>query len=284
MKKRYISLLILLLVLTLPYLLLSMRVSDQHAVKEFKKKGITLRPRTMLIAGHHLHYVAVGSDTLPTMIFIHGSPGSWYAFRAYLMDTTLLAHYHMIGIDRPGFGYSDFGTGVHLPEQARIVAALMDSIRHGRPLYLVGHSLGGTLAPLAAALRPDSVDGLVLVAGAMDTLTEPAEKWRGFFTGPVTRYLMPGALRPSTEEEWWYKTEMYHYPDSLVRIHCPVYLIHARNDHIVDIENVQYLKNSMPQAIVSVKLFATGGHYIPWNHKDSIIPILLHQSENFKAP
>ncbi|MBS1595831.1 MAG: alpha/beta fold hydrolase [Bacteroidetes bacterium] len=283
MKKRYIVLLIFLAVLLLPYLLLSMRVSDQAAIREFKHKGLSLQTHTAVIAGHHLHYVSTGSDTLPAMIFIHGSPGSWYAFRRYLMDTSLLSHYHLIAIDRPGFGYSDFGYGVHLPVQAQIVAGFIDSIRHGRPLYLVGHSLGGTLAPLVAAERPDSVDGLVLLAGAMDTLTEPAEHWRGFFTGPVTRYLMPGALRPSTEEEWWYKTEMYHYPDHLGRIHCPVYLLHAEDDHIVDIANVQYLKNAMPHAIISVKRFKSGGHYIPWNHKDSILSILLSQSKNNSA-
>lgn len=280
MKKRYIVLLIVLAALPLPYLLLNMRVSDKDAIAEFKNKGLSLQPHTALIHGHHLHYVSTGSDTLPTMVFIHGSPGSWYAFRDYLMDTVLQSRYHMISIDRPGFGYSDFGEGVHLPEQAQIVATLIDSIRHGRPVYLVGHSLGGTLVALAAAQRPESIDGLVLITGAMDTLTEPAERWRGFFIGRLTRYLMPGALRPSTEEEWWYKTEMYHYPDHLDRIHCRVYLLHAIDDQIVDISNVQYLKNAMPLAIISVKQFETGGHFIPWNHKDSILPILLSQSKN----
>src|SRR6476659_2117474 len=83
------------------------RISDDEAISDFKKAGVTLQSHTATINGHHLHYVYSGGDTLPVLVFIHGSPGSWSAFENYLKDSELLKHFHMIAIDRPGFGYSD---------------------------------------------------------------------------------------------------------------------------------------------------------------------------------
>ena len=65
---------------------------------------------------------------MPTLLFVHGTPGSWDAFKAYLKNKELLQYYRIISIDRPGFGYSDFGNAMNLTEQTKIIAAWMDSI------------------------------------------------------------------------------------------------------------------------------------------------------------
>src|SRR3954449_8728866 len=70
------------------------RVSDDEAISNFSKAGVTLQTATATINKHRLHYVYCGADTLPTLVFIHGSPGSWNAFENYLKDSDLLKHYH----------------------------------------------------------------------------------------------------------------------------------------------------------------------------------------------
>src|SRR5665213_2489809 len=124
MRKRYI-LLVLLLLFSLERFL-TMRTSDSDAVKEFQKKGITLTTRTMYIRGHGLHYVSVGTDTMRTIVFVHGSPGSWDAFSPYLQDSTLRTRFRMISIDRPGFGYSDYGTALHIQQGCDIISSFLD--------------------------------------------------------------------------------------------------------------------------------------------------------------
>jgi predicted alpha/beta hydrolase len=49
----------------------------------------------------------------------------------------------MIAIDRPGFGYSDFGKAVDLETQASLLESLATQITNSKPIVLVGHSLGG---------------------------------------------------------------------------------------------------------------------------------------------
>ena len=50
---------------------------------------LTLRTATIEMEGRHIHYAMTGSDSLPTLFFIHGSPGSWDAFAEYMKDSSI---------------------------------------------------------------------------------------------------------------------------------------------------------------------------------------------------
>ena len=80
------------------------RTADAKAISKFQEDGILLKTVAVKQDGFPIHYVQTGNDSLPTLIFIHGTPGSWNAFEMYLRDSLLRAHYRMISIDRPGFG------------------------------------------------------------------------------------------------------------------------------------------------------------------------------------
>ncbi|MGC6493365.1 MAG: alpha/beta fold hydrolase [Myxococcota bacterium] len=71
-----------------------------------------------------------------------------------------------IAPDQRGFGLSDHigaGGGYHFWDYVGDLTALVDHV--GGPIDLVGHSMGGTIAALFAATRPDAVRTLVLVEG-----------------------------------------------------------------------------------------------------------------------
>ncbi|RTY82386.1 alpha/beta hydrolase [Flavobacterium sp. ZB4P23] len=58
----------------------------------------------------------------PDLFFIHGSPGSWNAFKEYFQDALLLKKYRMIAIDLSGFGFSDFGDAENLRVQSQRIS------------------------------------------------------------------------------------------------------------------------------------------------------------------
>lgn len=273
-KKRYIVLILLVTGWMVAEISLRMRTSDSEAVAKFKSRGITLATRTLHIRGHDLHYVSVGADTMRTIVFVHGSPGSWDAFEWYLLDSALRTRFRMISIDRPGFGYSDYGDAMHLQQGCDIISSFLDCIKNGKPLYLVGHSLGGSLVPVLAADNPDIVTGIVVLAGALDPATEPKEAWRGLFIKAPMRYLLPGAMLPSNDELLYFKTDVLKLKEKLARIRCRVYIIHAANDWIVDVGNVGYMKRTFTHAQVTDTIFPDGGHFIPWNHSAYIMKVL----------
>src|SRR5450432_660270 len=112
---------ILVLWLVMAQSCMKFRMSDSEARKKFKARGVDVVINNISVNGRTLHYLKTGSDSLPTIVFVHGTPGSWDAFEQYLGDKDLLQKFRMISIDRPGFGYSDFGKPLNLAQQSIVI-------------------------------------------------------------------------------------------------------------------------------------------------------------------
>ena len=252
------------------------RISDSKAKKNFEKTGVVLTTATIKVAEGNMHYAKTGSDTLPTIVFVHGSPGSWDAFTEYMRDKDLLMKYRMISIDRPGFGYSDFGEGHHLGEQSALISPLFKLWENGKPIYLVGHSLGGPLIIQLNADNPGLFDGLVLLAASVDPAEEKKESWRYILDAGVLSYLVPGAMRPSNTELKYFKKDVYVLQDKFALVKCKVFIVHGTADPLVPVGNGTYAqKNLINAASVKLTLIPGANHFIPWTKYDAIKEVLL---------
>ena len=277
MKRSFLILgIILLLWLIMAQSCMKMRMSDSKAKEEFSNSGIVLKTATKEIKGFPLHYAQTGSDTLPTLLFVHGTPGSWDAFASYLRNKELLQHYRIISIDRPGFGYSDFGNAMNLSEQTKIITAWMDSINNNKPVILIGHSMGGPLIIKLAASRPQYTKALVILAGSQDPAAEKPEKWRPVLFKTPLNYLVPGAMRPSNEELWYLKKDLVDMKPDFEKITCPVYILHGDKDMLVPYSNVAYTQKMLTKTdSVFVTTFEKENHFIVWTREKEIIELLM---------
>ncbi len=266
MKRPYKILLALLMMwLIMAQGCMKFRISDTKAKKEFSDLGVKLETGIYDSDGFNLHYAKTGVDTLPTLFFVHGSPGSWNAFEVYLRDKDLLSKYRMYSIDRPGFGYSQFGDDKDLAEQAAIILPFIQKMDNGRPVYIIGHSLGGPLAVKLAGDHQDLFKGMVILAGSIDPDEEPRESWRGLLYYTPLQYLMPGAFRPSNNEIWAVKSELRPLRKQINNITCDVYIIHGDADNFVPVGNVAYAQKYMVNArSMQVKILKGAPHFIPW--------------------
>ncbi len=241
------------------------RMSDSKASKSFAKNGIQLFTQTIVVNGFNLHYAKTGNDSLPTLFFVHGSPGSWDAFSVYMQDKDLLAKYRMVSIDRPGFGYSQFGDAKNMQEQSDIISPLLKYIDNKKPIYVIGHSLGGPLAIKLAADNPTTFAGIVLLAASVSPTDEAPEKWRGLLAKSSLEYLLPGAFRPSNKELWAFKKDIFPLSKQFVSITCPVWIIHGDKDKFVPVANADYAKKMLVNAkFVETKILKDAPHFIPW--------------------
>ncbi len=255
---------------------LKFRTSDSKALKEFDTSGVPLSIKTIKVKDRTLHYVMTGNDTLPTIVFVHGSPGSWDAFKEYLKDKDLLKKYRMVSIDRPGFGYSDFGKSVTLQEESTIISPLFATIKNNKPVYLVGHSLGGPMIVQLAADNPNTIAGLVILAGAIDVTLEKPEKWRHVIMQFPLKYLIPGSLRPSNKELWYLKTDLIKLKPRFKEIVCPVYILHGDKDPLVDYGNLAFgAKAFVNSSKIDTLTIQGANHFIPWMHYDVIKRVLI---------
>jgi pimeloyl-ACP methyl ester carboxylesterase len=241
------------------------RVTDANAKTKFTKAGVNLETQTISINNFNLHYAKVGKDTFPTLFFIHGSPGSWNAFEKYMQDPDLLSKYRMISIDRPGFGYSQFEDAKNLTEQSEIISPLFKYINNNKPIYIIGHSLGGPLAVKINADNPSLFSGMVLLAASISPEEEAPENWRKIFHKTPFYYLLPGTFKPSNTEIIYLKKDLPLLAKQFSSITCPVWVLHGDKDKFVPVANADYAKRMLVNAkSVTVTILKGAPHFIPW--------------------
>lgn len=280
-KKRRKTIRITILVLIISWMItcqfiMQFRESDSHLKNKFKENGVDLFTKTIKIDGHGLHYAKTGNDTASTLFFIHGTPGSLNNFERYLADTELIHHYRLVSVDRPGFGYSDFGNTMDLQHQADLVSALIDSVSNNKQVYLIGHSLAGPLVVKLAAMKPSAVNGIVVLAGSTDPSAEPARWWRPIITYSPLRWMIPTSFRYSNEEQYWLKDDLVKLKDEFPGVICPVHIFHGDNDDLVPVANADYTKKMLVNSKnVTTTIFPGGDHFMVWNKYDEIKKQLL---------
>jgi pimeloyl-ACP methyl ester carboxylesterase len=127
-------------------------------------------PHSVTVAGAAIRYGVTGTDG-PDLVLIHGNGAhhDWW----HQIAPALESRWRVIQLDLSGHGDSD-RRDAYTPETwvAELVAVL-DDVSSVRP-ELVGHSMGGRLALIAAALHPHRATGLVL----LDSGVRPPERHR----------------------------------------------------------------------------------------------------------
>ena len=256
------------------------RVHDRKARIAFDKIHLPIMFNDFLIEGGTIHYAQVNTrrTARPTLFFIHGSPASWYCYENYMQDTALVKKYRIISIDRPGFGFSDFGEATTVTKQADLIGALVDTLQNGQPFYVIGHSLGGPLAVKIAAAHPSEVNGLVILAGAVSPASEQEELWRRLLV-PAS-FAIPTALQTCNKEIWWFKNEVKTIPADLNAIKCPVYIFQGLSDKLVLPENGYFARqNLIAASSVQLRTYENVHHDIPWTRFEDIKSVLLGLSQ-----
>jgi pimeloyl-ACP methyl ester carboxylesterase len=255
---------------------MTFKKSDEEAKEDFLKSGVKLTTATINVGNHHIHYAKTGNDSLPTLFFVHGTPGSWDAFAEYLQDKDLLNKFRMVSIDRPGFGGSDFGNAMHLDKQSELISPLFHQFQNGKPMFIAGHSMGGPMVIKLAADNPGMFSALVIISGSIDPAEEKPEKWRPVLYKTPLNYLVPGALRPSNEELWYLKKDLVELKKDYMKIHCPVYFIHGTKDTWVPPGNVDFGKKMLLNASsIHVTMIPDANHFIPWTKFTEIKDLML---------
>jgi pimeloyl-ACP methyl ester carboxylesterase len=113
------------------------------------------------IDGYRVHYVEEGAG--PAIVLVHGFGGQTANFER--MMPLLAGDHRVIAVDLKGYGYSERNAraGLSHTDQVVMLEKLLGRLGVDRATF-VGHSMGGAVVQRFAAMHPDMVDGLVLMA------------------------------------------------------------------------------------------------------------------------
>lgn len=260
---------------------MTMRMSKSATADFFKKAGQTYESAEIEVNTYTIHAISCGDKSKPALVFIHGSPGSWDAFKSYLVDKRLLEKYYLVSIDRPGFGYSDFGEAQPLAFQTALIHEALQKLKL-KNISLVGHSMGGPIVCDLAAQHTERYDRIFVLSGSVDPAAEKPEKWRKIIKSKAVRYFVPTVLRASNDELFWLKTDLYDLENRLKNIVASVTVIHGTNDRLVPYANVEFMKKALKNAKnLNVITIDKADHFIPWTNYEEIVgAILAPHSQN----
>jgi len=124
--------------------------------------------KSLLLASHNLTLstLRMGHGNARRVLCVHG----WLDnANSFLPLMPLLDDADVVAIDLPGHGHSEHLSQLShyaLDQYVSVILEAADALGWDEPFHLLGHSLGGCIAPLCAAAAPKSISGLTLIDAA----------------------------------------------------------------------------------------------------------------------
>jgi len=140
-----------------------------------------------------VHYMEVGDDG-PVLVLLHGigtSYLSWYPVMAGLGE-----NHRVLALDLIGHGFTPpHGRKATVQRNAQLAVEFAD-VMTDHQVILVGHSMGGLVAMLAAVANPEHIAGLVLVNPALPIVSvKSLSRERQRLALPLLPFLGNGVAR-----------------------------------------------------------------------------------------
>jgi len=118
--------------------------------------------RTLMVAGCSINYLIWGEPDKAPLVLVHG--GAAHAMWWSIIAPELCRHYYVIAPDLSGHGDSGRRQTYPMEVWADEVIAVSDDAAPGRPPVLVGHSMGGLVSIVAAAVHGEKrLAGAIIV-------------------------------------------------------------------------------------------------------------------------
>ncbi|HKW78705.1 MAG TPA: alpha/beta fold hydrolase [Candidatus Limnocylindria bacterium] len=237
------------------------------------------------------------------VLLVHGV-AAWAENWSLALPALAAAGFRAIAVDLPGFGQSGRARAPRYFDASeayyvRFLREVMDAVALDRT-HLVGHSMGGAIAAVAAAAMPERFQSLSLVApGAFGQHVPLSFRLASFRMAELFARLAPTALvrssidacfyEPKSVPEWFYAhgfryaraggaaefTRVMHYgvtlsgvrpmlrdhwQDKIRAIKLPTLIVWGRQDAIVPVAQLEDVRAMLPHA--QVVLFDRAGHLV----------------------
>lgn len=236
------------------------------------------------VGEHRLHYAAAGDEEKPGLLFIHGTPGSWSAFRGYLSDPALQDNYFMVSVDRLGWGESGIpksskSKSVEFSTQANAIAQVLKRYPE-KKWVVIGHSLGASIAPKVGLAVPEQVAGLLLLAGSLKPKLGKPRWYNRFASTLLLKWMLPSHLNYSNDEIMVLRRELTLMESQILSgsIDIDLVIIQGMKDKLVSPKNAKYVDEAWRNSFASVATIELpeAGHFIPWEQFGLVVQTIFN--------
>lgn len=254
------------------------RSSDIELKNLYQENSTSIAIHRYKVRNRTVRFVEFGCDTLPVTILVHGAPSSLSFFNTLYSDTSLTNHMLLVGVDRPGYGYSDFGQSViSVKEQARFLQPLINHYaQQGRKVVLAASSYGGSVVAKLAMDNPEAVSGILFISSSLAPGQEYTYPISYVIDSPWFSWIFPTILRVANDEKLHHQKALEDIQDGWERIRSRIILLHGKADELIYFSNAEYARKHLINA-ASLRLIPVDGlgHTLMWDRPDLIRKSLL---------
>ena len=262
-------------------------VATPEAISQDRRSRATIEQdpaitlKQLQVGDFTLHYAESGEPGNATVVFVHGTPGSWRSLGRLMTRPELQDALRMVAIDRPGWGNSLLDDQRSEPDfdlQARLIVPLLQKLKeetNGQPLILAGHSYGGSISPYLAFRYPELVDGVLMAASAIDPeLGRP--RWYNYAASvwPISR-LIDERLQIANDEIWGVAPALRELESWWQTTTIPLTYVQGEDDELVHPENLSFAEQSLPPANTRVVRLTEQGHLLHVQRRDLLSELTL---------
>lgn len=232
--------------------------------------GVGVSSHILQVDGVAIRYLEAGTGNagLPILL-LHGFQMGADLFATHPLPE-LAADFHVIAPDLPGFGSSGLMREYGMLPYATIMFAFMSSLGYDR-FSVLGHSMGAQIGIVMAALRPERIQGLLLVdsAGLPKTGAAWLNPLRVMADSSIRHYkLYPTVLRLAWQarsmREVLPTLQQDHITDRLKHVTVPTLIIWGSRDRVAPLEHGGLLAKHIPNSRLAI---IRGAGHMPFYHK-----------------
>ena len=262
------------------------RMSDKEIFSFFSQNKVKGEVRYYNKNGRKIRYLSVGDDSLPTLLFIHGSPSSTSFFMEYFKDSLFLHTFKMYAVDRPGYGSSGFGKPEpSIEKQADIIQPILEELNKVRhPVILVAASYGSSIACRLAMDNPQLVNGLILIGPSL----APGEEKTYWFTpvieNPLINWTIPRMFQSANTEKIHHREGLCEMLPLWKNIRVPVMYLQGAQDKLIYTSNAAFAKKQLINApCLDIHFFEGLPHFIEFRERPAIRQKILEMLDLVNA-
>lgn len=258
-------------------------VQFRESSGEIIKNLPSARVATFEEDGRNIRFMQqVRNVTFPTLLFLHGSPSSMSVYNAYYEDPALADWANILSVDRPGYGYSDFGKSeISVERQAKIIWRAWEEAGSPQPLYIIGSSYGGTVAAKMAMQKPEVVDGLLLVSASLMPGAEKIYRISYLIRHAPFKWIVPRMLRVANDEKLSHEEQLNNMLPFWERIISPVIFVYGLDDDLIYPENAQFAIERLTNSpYIEDHPLEGEGHFLQLKYKDFILQRIKNLIDN----
>lgn len=215
------------------------------------------------------------NDTLPTLVFVHGTVGSLNDFNKYLSDSLLQSKFNMLAYDRIGYNFNDKNPVQESIALERLhLQQVLKSLPKNKTI-LIGYSYGG---PIVLSIK-ERVKKVILLAPAVYSKVEPMPWIVKLYKYNVVRWFVSYVWQQAAKEKMSHPKDLQNFESNWKTTPNKITAIHGTADWIAPLSNSEFLERQFSKEQFKLIRLKNVGHGLVWSNFNQIKKYLVSETK-----